>query len=39
MDMGQYPAWAELNDQVLERPAVQRVLDAEGLKADEFRPS
>ena len=39
VDMGQYRAWAGLNDQVLERPAVQRVLEAEGLKAEEFRPA
>jgi len=38
MDMGAYPAWAALNEQVLERPAVRRVLELEGLKPEEFRP-
>ena len=38
MDMGRYPAWAGLVEQVLERPAVQRALDREGLRPDEFRP-
>ena len=39
MDMGGYPAWAGLNEQVLERPAVQRVLEREGLRLEEFRPT
>ena len=39
MDMSGYPAWAGLNRQVLARPAVQRVLDREGLKAEEFLPA
>jgi glutathione S-transferase len=39
MDMSGYPAWAGLNRQVLDRPAVQRVLDREGLKAEEFLPA
>ena len=38
MDMRGYAAWAGLNRQVLERPAVQRVIESEGLKADEFLP-
>lgn len=38
MDMGGYAAWAALNRQVLERPAVQRVIESEGLKAEEFLP-
>lgn len=37
--MGGYPAWAALNEQVLDRPAVKRVLDQEGLKAEEFQPA
>ena len=39
MDMGRYPAWAGLNGQALERAAVQRVLEREGLKPEEFRPA
>ena len=39
MDMGRYPAWAGLNAEVLERAAVQRVLEREGLKSEEFRPA
>ena len=38
MDMSHYAAWALLNEQTLERPAVQRALDREGLKAEEFLP-
>ena len=38
MDMGGYAAWAGINRQVLERPAVRRVIESEGLKADEFLP-
>lgn len=37
MDMGRYPAWAALVGQALDRPAVQRAIADEGLKADEFR--
>lgn len=37
-DMGRYPRWAALNEQVLERAAVRRVLEREGLKAEEFLP-
>ena len=36
LEMGAYPAWAALCGRVLERPAVQRSLEREGLKADEF---
>ena len=36
LDMGAYPAWAALCGRVVERPAVQRSLEREGLKADEF---
>lgn len=39
MDMGRYPGWARLAGQALERPAVQRALDREGLKAEDFRPT
>ena len=38
MDMSIYPAWAALNEQVLARPAVQRVLEEEGLRTEEFLP-
>lgn len=36
MDMSSYAAWADLNQQVLDRPAVQRVIDREGLKGEDF---
>lgn len=36
-DMGRYPRWVELAGRILERPAVQRALEAEDLKAEEFR--
>jgi glutathione S-transferase len=39
MDMGLYPGWAGLVERVLERPAVQRALEREGLSAEEFRPA
>ena len=39
MDMSAYPAWAGLNERVLDRPAVQRVLDREGLRPEEFEPA
>ena len=39
MDMGRYPAWAALMRRVLERPAVQRALEQEGLKPEEFQPA
>ncbi len=35
-DMTAYPAWAALCGRMLERPAVQRALEREGLKAEEF---
>jgi len=38
MDMSRFPAWAGLNKQVLERPAVKAALDREGLKMEEFLP-
>lgn len=37
MDMGIYPRWSALLERVLERPAVQRALEQEGLKPEEFR--
>lgn len=39
MDMGRYPGWASLNGRVLERPAVKRAIEREGLKAEEFQPA
>jgi hypothetical protein len=39
MDMSGYPAWAGLNRQVLDRPAVHRTLGREGLKVEEFLPA
>ncbi len=39
MEMGGYSAWAELVQRVLERPAVQRVIEQEGLKVEEFQPA
>jgi glutathione S-transferase len=35
-EMGAYPAWAALCGRILERAAVQRAMEREGLKADEF---
>ena len=37
MDMSRYPRWSGLVEQVLERAAVQRAIEREGLKRDEFR--
>jgi glutathione S-transferase len=37
MDMGGYPRWAALDERILERPAVQRVLAREGWTSDDFR--
>jgi glutathione S-transferase len=37
-DMRPYRGWAALAGRILERPAVQRALEREGLKADEFQP-
>lgn len=39
MDMDRYPAWAALLRRVLERQAVQRALEREGLKPEEFQPA
>ena len=38
-DIAPYPQWVALAGRVLERSAVQRVLDREGLKAEEFQPA
>lgn len=38
MDMSRYPNWAAQCERLLGLPAVQRALDREGLKPDEFRP-
>ena len=37
-DMAAYRGWAELCGRAVERPAVRRALEREGLKAEEFRP-
>ena len=37
-DMARYPGWAHLCGRILERPAVQRALETEGLRAEEFQP-
>ena len=39
MDMGGYSAWAGLVERALQRPSVQRVIEQEGLKIEEFRPA
>lgn len=39
MDMSRYPRWAALLRRVLERPAVQRAIEREGLKPEEFQPA
>ena len=39
MDMGRYPRWSALLRRVLERPAVNRALEREGLKPEEFQPA
>jgi len=36
---GGYSAWAGLVERALQRPAVQRVIEQEGLKIEEFRPA
>jgi glutathione S-transferase len=36
-DMSTFPQWEALASRTLERPAVQRALDREGLKAAEFQ--
>jgi len=38
-DIGRYPQWVALAGRVLERPAVRRALEREGLVADEFQPA
>ena len=38
MDMGRYPRWAALLQRVLERPAVKRAIEREGLSPAEFQP-
>jgi glutathione S-transferase len=38
-DIGRYPLWSALAGRVLERPAVRRALEREGLKAEEFQPA
>ena len=37
MDMAAFPRWAAHLERLLERPAVQRVLEREGLKPEEFQ--
>jgi glutathione S-transferase len=37
-DIGRYPQWSALAARVLERPAVKRALEREGLNAEEFQP-
>ena len=39
MEMGGYAAWARLLERVLQRPAVQRAIEQEGLQAGEFLPA
>lgn len=39
LDMRPYPRWAALNRRMLDQPSVQRVLENEGLKAEEFQPA
>lgn len=38
MNMAAFPRWAAHLERLLERPTVQRVLQREGLKPEEFRP-
>jgi glutathione S-transferase len=37
-DIGRYPQWVALAGRVLERPAVRRALEREGLEAQQFQP-
>ena len=37
MDMARFPGWAALNERTLEREAVQRTLEREGWKTEDFR--
>ena len=39
MDMAAFPRWAAHLERLLDRPAVQRVLEREGLKREEFQPA
>ena len=39
MDMAVFPRWAAHLERLLDRPAVQRVLEREGLKPEEFQPA
>ena len=39
MDMAAFPRWAAHLERLLDRPAVQRVLEREGLKPEEFQPA
>ena len=38
-DIARYPQWVALAGRILERPAVRRALEREGLGAEEFRPA
>ena len=38
MDMNCYPRWAALLQRVLDRPAVKRAIEREGLSPAEFQP-
>jgi glutathione S-transferase len=38
-DIARYPQWAALARRVVERPAVKRALEREGLKAEDFQPA
>jgi len=37
--MAAFPRWAAHLERLLDRPAVQRVLEREGLKPEEFQPA
>jgi glutathione S-transferase len=39
VEMASYPRWSALTARVLERPAVQRALEREGLSAADFQPA
>ena len=38
-EISRYPRWVALAGRALDRPAVQRALEREGLKAEEFQPA
>ena len=38
-DIARYPQWSALAGRVLDRPAVKRAIEREGLKAEEFQPA